>query len=104
MSESQEIKVRNLDFSECRYLGEIYEAIKNELELPAWFGANLDALWDSVTGIMYTPAEIRISRTVGRSELLLDVDEIIAVFREAEEKYHEISVIVTSKEEKLSDI
>ena len=100
MSESQEIKVRNLDFSECRYLGEIYEVIKNELELPAWIGSNLDALWDAITGIMHTPAEIRISRTVGRSELVPDVDEIIAVFREAEEKYHEISVIVTSLDEK----
>ena len=99
MAEQEDVRIRNLDFSECRFLGEIYEVIKNELELPAWFGANLDALWDAITGIMYTPAEIRISRTVGRSELLLDVDEIIAVFREAEEKYHEISVIVTSCEE-----
>lgn len=100
MSERQNIKVRNLDFSECRYLGEIYEVIRNELELPEWFGANLDALWDAITGIMYTPAEIRISRTVARSELLPDVDEIIAVFHEAEEKYHEISVVVTFDEEK----
>lgn len=100
MSKQLDVKVRNLDFSECRYLGEIYQAIKTELELPDWFGANLDALWDAVTGIMYTPAEIRISRTAGRSELLPDVDEIIAVFQEAEEKYHEISVIVTSDEEK----
>ena len=99
MSERQDVKVRNLDFSECRYLREIYEVSKNELELPAWFGANLDALWDAVTGIMYTPAEVRIYRTAGRSELLPDVDEIIAVFREAEEKYHEISVIVTSPKE-----
>lgn len=76
MADQLDIKIRNLDFSECRYLGEIYEVIKNELELPEWVGANLDALWDSVTGIMHTPAEIRISRTVGRRELMLDVDEI----------------------------
>ena len=44
MSERQNVKVRNLDFSECRYLGEIYEVIRNELELPEWFGTNLDAL------------------------------------------------------------
>lgn len=100
MAEQLDVKNRNLDFSECRFLGEIYEVIKNELELPAWFGANLDALWDAVTGIMYTPAEVIISRTVGRSALLPDVDEIIALFQEAEEKYHEISVIVISDEEK----
>lgn len=100
MEEKLDMKIRNLDFSECRFLGEIYEVIKKELELPEWFGANLDALWDSVTGIMYTPAEIRILRTAGRSELLPDVDEIIAVLCEAEEKYHEISVVVISDEEK----
>lgn len=96
MSKKQEIMIRNLDFSECIYLGEIFDVIKVELDLPAWFGLNLDALWDAVTGIMHTPAEIRISRTAGRTELLSDVDDIIALFQEAEEKYHEISVIVTS--------
>ena len=98
MSEQLDVKVRNLDFSECQYLGEIYEIIKNELELPEWFGANLDALWDAVTGIMYTPAEIRICKTVARSNLLPEVEEIIALLQEAEEKYHEISVVILSDE------
>ena len=85
-------------FSECQYLGEIYEIIRNELELPEWFGANLDALWDAVTGIMYTPAEIRICKTAARSNLLTEVEEIIALFQEAEEKYHEISIVILSDE------
>lgn len=94
MTEQLEIKKRNIDFSSCKYLWEIYEVLRQELELSEWFGANLDALWDAVTGMMYTPAEIRILREVGRSELMSEVDEIIALLREAEEKYHEISVIV----------
>lgn len=94
MTEQLEIKKRNIDFSSCKYLGEIYEVLRQELELPEWFGANLDALWDAVTGMMYTPAEIRILPEVGRSDLKPEVDEIIALFREAEEKYHEISVVV----------
>ena len=98
MSEQLDVKVRNLDFSECQYLGEIYEIIKNELELPEWFGANLDALWDAVTGIMYTPAEIRIRKTVARSNLLPEVEGIIALLQEAEEKYHEISVVFLADE------
>ena len=95
MSNHPDIKIRNLDFSKCNYLGEVYEVIKKELELPEWFGANLDALWDAVTGMMYTPAEIRICKNAGRSDLLPEVDKIIALFHEAEETYHEISVTVT---------
>lgn len=94
MSEQLDIKIRNLDFSGCNYLGEIYEVIKKELELPEWFGANLDALWDAVTGMMYTPAEIRIYRSVSNSKLLPEVDKIITLFHEAEATYHEISVTV----------
>ena len=83
---------RNLDFSQCSYWGELYELIKTELELPDWCGSNLDALWDAITGIMYVPAEIVITRRTKRADLLPIVDDIIAVFREAEQKYHNITV------------
>ena len=99
MSKKLDVIVRNIDFSECKYLGEMYAVLKRELELPAWYGENLDALWDGITGIMYTPAEIRINKTVGRKELRADVEEMIEVFREAEEKYGEITVVVTSEDE-----
>ena len=83
-----------LDFSECCYLGEVYEVIRRGLELPEWFGANLDALWDALTGIAHTPAEIRILPKARRSELLPEIAEIIAVFQEAAQTYREISVTV----------
>ena len=72
----------------------MYDVIKTELELPDWFGNNLDALWDAVTGIMYLPAEITISRKVGNTELQEEVDAIISVLQEAEQKYRRISVNV----------
>ena len=92
--EERELRRFVLNFSECRYLGEIYAEIKNELELPQWCGENPDALWDAVTGMMYTPAEITVCPEVRRKELQEEVKEIIAVFQEAEQEYHEISVIV----------
>ena len=92
--EKRGIRRFNLDFSECRYLGEIYAHIKNVLELPQWCGENLDALWDAVTGMMYTPAEIIICPKVKRKELQDDVKEIIAVFQEAQQEYNEISISV----------
>lgn len=92
--EERDLRRFSLDFSECRYLGEIYAQIKNVLELPRWCGENLDALWDAVTGMMYTPAEVTIFPKVKRKELQDDAKEIIAVFQEAQHEYNEISVIV----------
>lgn len=92
--EERELRRFRLDFSECRYLGEIYAQIKSVLELPQWCGENLDALWDALTGMMYTPAEVKIIPKVRRKELQEDVNEIISVFQEAQQEYNEISVIV----------
>ena len=61
---------------------------------PQWCGENLDALWDAVTGMMYTPAEVTIIPKVRRKELQEDVKEIITVFQEAQDEYSELSVIV----------
>lgn len=92
--EERELKRFNLDFSECKYLGEIYAHIKSVLELPQWCGENLDALWDAMTGMMYTPAEVTIIPKVRRKELKEDIKEIISIFHEAQQEYNEISVIV----------
>ena len=82
-----------LDFSECNYLGEIHQRIQTDLELPDWYGQNLDALWDSITGIMYLPAEITIifqPQTIQALQLSEEVDKIITVFKEAANEFGEI--------------
>ena len=89
----REIRKFELDFSECSTWGEVYREIKKRLELPEWCGENLDALWDAVTGIMYTPAEITVSKKVANKKLDSVVAQIIAVMYEAENTYHEITVI-----------
>lgn len=35
-----------LDFSGCKYLGEIHLILKNKFGLPNYYGENWDALWD----------------------------------------------------------
>ena len=88
-------KDRILDFSKCKYLGEIHEILKKELELPEWYGSNLDALWDSITGIMYVPANIKIiykPETKASQKLSDEVEQIISVFLEAQEEYGQIKV------------
>ncbi|MBE6799160.1 MAG: barnase inhibitor [Ruminococcaceae bacterium] len=90
-------KDRVLDFSDCKYLGEIHELIKKELELPQFYGCNLDALWDAVTGIMYVPANIKIifkPKTAASMKLTEEVEKIILVFQEAEEEYKQIKLTV----------
>ena len=35
-----------LDFTGCRYLGEIHKILKDKFGFPEYYGENLDALWD----------------------------------------------------------
>lgn len=90
-------KDRVLDFSKCKYLGEVHEIIKNVLELPEWYGANLDALWDSITGIMYVPANVRIiykPETRMSQKLNNEIEQIISLFLEAQEEFGQIKVTI----------
>lgn len=90
-------KDRALDFSSCKYLGEVHEIIKTELGLPDCYGANLDALWDAVTGLMYVPANIKIifkPETKAAEKLGDEIDKIVSIFFEAQEEYNQIKVTV----------
>lgn len=49
-----------IDFSECQYVRSLHNEIKNKLNLPDWYGGNLDALWDSLTGMIETPVEVKL--------------------------------------------
>ena len=94
MSENLTIKERFLDNSKSSYIGEVNAAIKKEVDLPEWCGENLEALWDAVTGMMYTPANITIKTATKKTALQQSVNDIVTVFHEAEEEYHEITVVV----------
>lgn len=68
------------------------------MELPDWYGQNLDALWDAITGIMYLPAEITIifqPQTTQTLQLSDEVDKIITVFTEAANEFGEIVLNIT---------
>ena len=90
-------KKRVLDFSKCQYLGEVHQVIQKELELPEWYGQNLSALWDVLTGYMYVPAEITIiykPETKKSEELASAIQKIVAVFQEAKQEFNEITLDV----------
>lgn len=92
MENQREIREFELDFSMCTTLGELYKEIREKLDLPDNCGRNLNALWDAVTGMMYTPARITVCNRVKNAALTEDVKKIISILYEAEEKYRKIEV------------
>ncbi len=88
---------RVLDFSDCEYLGEIHKIIKTQLDLPDWYGSNLDALLYALTGIMYVPVNIQIIYKPKNKASLALKDEVIKkieVFKEAVSEYNEFKLTV----------
>ncbi len=49
-----------LDFTDCKYISEIYKEVKAKFHLPEYFGENLDALWDSLRWYSFDLTEITI--------------------------------------------
>ena len=92
MDASYDVKHFDVNFSECRYVDELYLELKRKLELPEWCGENLDALWDALTGMMYTPAAITVTKTTAWQEIQGHANAIVAAIQEAERAYREIAV------------
>ena len=86
-----------LDFSKCKYLSDVHNLIKAELELPEFYGCNLDALWAAITGIMYVPANIKIifkPQTSASENLKEEIEKVIQIFKEAEDEYNQLKITV----------
>lgn len=47
--------VRELDTEQVRNSAELYDQIASSWDLPAWFGRNLDALWDVLGDLAASP-------------------------------------------------
>ena len=70
-----------LDFSNCKYISQIYDEIKTKFDLPKDYGENLDALWDSLD--CYTPEPLKVC-ICGIEKMSNDIKEymqgIVSVF------------------------
>lgn len=49
-----------IDLSDCKNRFDLHNTIMKALEIPDFYGKNLDALWDCLTGIIETPVHITI--------------------------------------------
>ncbi len=75
-----------IDFSKCKYPMDLHNELREKLELPEWYGNNLDALWDMLTGFIETPITITVTfkpETQAAENLRESVLKIIETFKEA---------------------
>ena len=91
-------KDRYIDFTDCETWGDMHSRIKDVLELPDFYGRNLDALWDSLTGLMYVPANIIIKKG-GAKALEAEINKVIEVFEEAKEEYGLLTLTVVEADQ-----
>lgn len=78
-----------IDFSKCKYPLDLHNEIREKLELPEWYGNNLDALWDMLTGFIETPIEITViykPENKAAENLKENVLKVIEIFKEASEE------------------
>ena len=80
--------IYTVDFGTVKTYRDLYRCLKTGLDLPDFFGENLDALWDCMTGFIGWPCEIRIS---GLSKLnkqrRQEVQKMLDVMEEAQRKH-----------------
>lgn len=99
-----------LDFTGCKYIGEVFLEMRTKMEWADYFGENLDALWDILRGMPYKGDDFTIIRPryftgvaygedAGFTEY---VDKICSIFQEAESKGY-ITVKIEYTDEEADD-
>ncbi|MCC9088941.1 MULTISPECIES: barstar family protein [Bacillus] len=79
-------KVR-LDGAICRSQEELHDQLKTVLHLPDYYGKNLDALWDCLTGEVNLPVELTwVNFQTSKDALGHYAESLRQLFQEAEEE------------------
>ena len=83
-----------VNFSLCKNQLDLHKELKEKLNFPEWYGNNLDALWDMLTGFIETPANITVVwKPINEDKNIKEaVLQIIDLFIEASEENEEIKV------------
>lgn len=97
-----------IDFSNVRYYAEIHPIIQKALDFPAYYGGNLDALWDCLTDMLGRPVHIEILGLDVIERLFGDdARKLIEVFKafkhtENDAYAHEIQIEIVSGDVRIN--
>ena len=80
----QNAEAETLDFSRCAERAELYDALRAVLPWKDWYGHNLDALWDVLTGPEFTGRRYRLILPPEDSPLAPYAKLVRETFREAD--------------------
>ena len=78
-----------IDFTDIGDYEDFYTQLKSKLVLPEYFGDNLDALYDSITGFVELPLHIEfVNMSV---EQLEDFEDLLTTLEDAEDEMEDFS-------------
>ena len=75
-----------IDFAGCESREELYAVLRREMAWEDWYGGNLDALWDVLTGLPHEGGRFTVALPRADSPVYDYAEKIRAVFAEAERK------------------
>ena len=88
------MNIKTIDFRECQKIIELHYVLQQQLELPAWYGYNADALWDLLTGHIELPLTICLFLPEKPTDSLqAEIDKIITVFKRCNAEGYEVKVL-----------
>jgi ribonuclease inhibitor len=74
-----------LDLADCGTVEQLHDALKRRLSLPAYYGGNLDALWDCLTGWITLPLTVELHGIPEARHAVGEyVDKLLETLRAAE--------------------
>lgn len=83
-----------LDFTGCRYLGEIHRILKKKFGLPEYYGENWDALWDCLEYLWLDRGAVKV-QIYGFLSLPDDLREYCSAMLEVFDDVHKSTPNVT---------
>ncbi|MFS0722498.1 barstar family protein [Paenibacillus sp. 1P07SE] len=89
------MRVAVLDGGCIKSKDELHACLAEQMELPGHYGANLDALWDMLTGWVRMPLTVRwLQYDLCRERLGEDCEHVLQLFREAEQELPGFTLII----------
>ena len=80
-----------VDFNGVKTEEELHQALKDGLNLPYYYGMNMDALWDCLTGDLIHPCVVYLKGVRAISKKLSgEVQIMLESFKDAEKWYRDI--------------